>query len=171
MRPSIVLFGDSIGNRCTSALVAAFAAKGLSLAVVAQSGQRTDGLVRQLMALPAPPKRGIMEAGTNGGFAPPLARTPILSARIWAAAHGVQLTWVDTYVHRTSRYAAPYAAADLRNSAWVNTYIHTVAFGGRVIGWRAFVTTGRRAQRLLADGVHPTPQACATYAAVVAGGM
>ena len=175
----VLLLGDSIGNRCGADLTAAFAAKGLTLATITQSGQNTQGLVDLLLAEGTIPGRVIMEAGTNDVFAPPAISGQLTRAKAFAAANGAELYWGDTFVARTSG-GGVYASADIRNSGWVNSYIYSAIPYDHVIGWQpalsAAVGRGRTLPYYLEDGVHPRRNAspgygdgCAFLAAVYAG--
>lgn len=171
----VLVVGDSITARCYPRLRTALAAKGLTLSVVAQSGQNTKGLVTLLTDLPAVPKRVVMAAGTNDVFAPPAVAAQVGRALGWLSDVGATAYWVDTYVGRPATLAA-----DARNSGWVNGQVYAAA--PRVIGWQpalgAAVGRGRALSYYLQDGVHPWTTAgtghadgCAFWAAVVAAGV
>lgn len=171
---NVLLMGDSIGNRCTTDIRSALAAKGLTLATITQSGQNTAGLVSLLQAEPAVSHRIIMEAGTNDVF-DPFAMPGMTAATLtWASDHGVEIFWADTYVGRAATLDD-----DLRNSGQVNMAISSAVSTANRIKWvdalTAAVGRGRALSYYVQDGVHPWADAgtghgdgCAFYAAGVA---
>lgn len=172
-----LMLGDSIGNRCTSDIRAALAAKGLTLATITQSGQNAEGLVDLLLNEPVVPERVLLEAGTNNVFEPPMIAPQIARVQNWAADNAIKIKWADTYVGRPTT-----ALADARNSGWVNSYIYSAVPFQDIIKWQAAlgaaVGRGKSLSLYLEDGVHPWADAgtghadgCAFYAAVVAGGI
>jgi hypothetical protein len=171
-----LMVGDSITARCTSKLVAAFAAKGRTLAVIAQSGQNTQGLAALLMAVPKPlPGRVVFFGGANDvfnpfGFAPWFAKVVT-----YTQDAGATLYAVDTYVGRTAT-----AVDDARNSGQVNQAIYRDA--PHVISTVAALTAargrGRPTNYYIQDGAHYWTAAgtghgdgCAFLAATVAAGV
>lgn len=170
-----LMIGDSITARCAPKLVAAFKARGRTLAVVAQSGQNTQGLTYLLMAQTRLPGRVIFAGGANDVFNP-FAFAPWFGRVVtYAQDNGADLYAVDTYVGRPAT-----AVDDARNSGQVNQAIYRVA--PHVISAVDALTAARGRGRPLAyylqDGVHYWTAAgtghgdgCAFYAATVAGGV
>lgn len=164
-----LIVGDSIVDRCASDLVAAFAAKGETLAVISQPSQDAAGLYALLSAAPATPLKIHFAGGTNNVFDPFSARQAIADVKQWSITNGVDVRLVDTYVARTAT-----AAHDLRNSGQVNGYLY--ASGLPVISMveqlTAAVGRGRALSYYLQDAVHYWVDAgtghgdgCAFYAA------
>lgn len=174
----VLMVGDSITNACTPKLVAAFKAKGLTLAVIAQSGQNAYGLALLLTALSDYPGRIVFAGGTNDVFNPRGVLTGLGHLRNWAAATQVTVYTVDTYVGRPATLAH-----DIRNSGQVNGYLYSEAFPviSTVEALTAAVGRGRALNYYLRDGVHyweaaaTTPynhgDGCAFLAATVAAGV
>ena len=171
-----LIVGDSIVDRCSTDLVAAFATQGETLAVISQPGQNAAGLYALLNAAPVGlTPRVIFAGGTNDVFDPFAAKTPIGNVKTWAATHVADLRLVDTYVGRTATLAH-----DLRNSGQVNGYLY--ATGLPVISMveqlTAAVGRGRATSYYLQDGVHYWTDAatghgdgCAFYAAAIVAGV
>jgi hypothetical protein len=170
-----LMVGDSITARCASKLVAAFTARGRTLAVIAQSGQNTQGLAALLMAEPRLPGRVVFFGGANDvfnpfGFAPWFGKVVT-----YTQDAGATLYAVDTYVGRPAT-----AVDDARNSGQVNQAIYQAA--PHVISTVAALTAargrGRPLSYYLQDGVHYWTAAgtghgdgCAFLAATVADGV
>lgn len=176
----VLIVGDSIVNGCSGQLVKAFGAKGLKLAVIAQSGQNTKGLAGLLEAEPVLPGRVIMAAGSNDIFNPPAVGPQIARVKAHTAAKGSSLQWADTYVARTTVSLAM-RAHDLKNSTTINQQIYK-ALPGMVISPKTAllraVERGRSTRYYLRDGLHYWTAAgtghgdgCAFYAATIAAGV
>lgn len=177
----VELLGDSVTVRCNPAIVAALAAKGLTVAVRAQSGQQTRNMVDQLTSQTKTPGDVVIVGGSNDIFNPPAVAAQVARAVEFTTGAGVKLRWVDTQVARASQtYAIQYA--DLRNSGWVNNQIHQGLPAADVIGWNAAIGAaigrGRPLTYYLQDGVHPWAAAgpghgdgCAFLGAVIAGAI
>lgn len=177
----VELFGDSVTVRCYSAIVKAFSAKGLSVAVRAQSGQQARNMVDQLTAQIRTPGLVVVVGGSNDIFNPPAVAGQVARALEFTTGAGVKLLWADTQVARASQtYAVQYA--DLRNSGWVNNQIHQGLPPADIIQWNAAIGTavgrGRPLTYYLQDGVHPWLGAgaghadgCAFLAAVIVGSV
>lgn len=172
----VLVVGDSITTRCYPALRTAFAAKGKTLAVIAQSGANTARLTQLLMNALALSPTVVMAAGTNDVFNPPVMARNVAKTANWTAETTSKLYWVDTYVGR----AGTTLTHDIRNSGWVNGQIYAVA--PNVISWNAAlgsaVGRGRALSYYLQDGVHPWAAAgighgngCAYWAGVIAAGV
>lgn len=177
----VELLGDSITVRCYPAIVAAFAAKGLTVAVRAQSGQQARHMVDQLTAQLRTPGLVVMLGGSNDIFNPPAVAAQVARALEFTAGAGVRLLWADTQVARASQtYTVQYA--DLRNSGWVNNQIHQGLPATDIIEWNAAIGAaigrGRPLTYYIQDGVHPWATAgtghadgCAFLAAVIVGSV
>lgn len=171
-----LIVGDSIVDRCSTDLVAAFAAKGETLAVISQPGQDAAGLYALLDATLLTPTDVIFAGGTNNVFAPFSARQPIADVKAWATLHLADVKLVDTYVARSAT-----ALHDLRNSGQVNGYLY--ASGLPVVSMveqlTAAVGRGRPTNYYVSsDGVHYWLDAgtghgdgCAFYAAGIVAGV
>lgn len=173
----VALFGDSIGNRCATAIRTALAAKGLTLYTWTWSGQNTQGITDAVIASPRLPPRTIVEVGANDVFAPAAARAQISRAANYLTETGTSWYWMDTYVGRP---ATP--VDDARNSGQVNGLIHGIVGEDKVIRWVDALTAARGRGRALSyylqDGVHPWASAgtghgdgCAFLAATIAGAI
>lgn len=167
------MVGDSITYRCAPELRAAFAAKGITLAVRANSGADMNAINNWLESLTYMPDHIIVAGGTNNIF-DNLFEMPGQIVRTKAAIGlATELVWVDTYAGRSATLAD-----DIRNSGQVNSYIHSAVPDDHVVDWLANLTStrgrGLALSYYLQDGVHPWVSAgdghgdgCANYAAVV----
>lgn len=177
----VELFGDSVTVRCYPAIVKAFAAKSLTVAVRAQSGQQSRNMVDQLTAQLRTPGLVVVVGGSNDIFNPPAVAGQVARALEFTTGAGVKLLWADTQVARSSQtYSVQYA--DLRNSGWVNNQIHQGLPPANIIQWNAAIGAaigrGRPLTYYLQDGVHPWATAgsghadgCAFLAAVIVGAV
>jgi hypothetical protein len=176
-----LMVGDSLTNGCSSDLIAAFAAKGKTLAIIAQSGQNAAGLYPLLAAVPDPPERTLFAAGTNDVFNPAGIRPVVADVELWAAtaaATGTTTYLMDTYVARPTT-----ATHDQRNSAQVNGYLYGSGLPviSTVEPLTAAVGRGRALNYYLRDAVHYWEDAatspythgdgCAFLAATVVAGI
>jgi hypothetical protein len=166
------MVGDSITYRCAPELRAAFSAKGINLAIRANSGADMDAINTWLESLTYMPDRIIVAGGTNNVFDPFSMKAEIARTKA-AIGLGTELVWVDTYVGRSATLAD-----DIRNSGQVNDAIHAAVPADHVVDWLANLTStrgrGLAISYYLQDGVHPWVSAgtghgdgCANYAAVV----
>lgn len=172
----VLMVGDSITNGCSTDLIAAFATKGLTLAVIAQSGQNAAGLYLLLSALDNTPQKVVFAGGTNDVFNPFGVRSTVANVKQWGADTGVTVHLVDTYVARPATMTH-----DQRNSGQVNGYLY--GSGLHVISpveaLTAAVGRGRPTNYYISsDGVHYWADAgtghgdgCAFYAATIAAGV
>jgi hypothetical protein len=170
-----LMVGDSITARCAPKLVAAFAAKGRTLAVIAQSGQNIAGLAALLMAETKVPGRVVFAGGANDVFNPFAVPAQVGKVVTWVQDSGAELYMVDTYVGRPAT-----AVDDARNSGQVNGAIYAVAphIISAVDALTAARGRGRALSYYLQDGVHYWTAAgtghgdgCAFLAGTVAGGV
>lgn len=173
---AVTMIGDSITDRCTPDLVAAFAAKGKTLAVIAQSSQRSDGLYLLLSALENIGGTVVFFGGANNVFDPFGSRQTFTDLAAWAHTTETPTYLVDTYVGRPNTLMH-----DLRNSGQVNGYIYGT--GLPVISSVAALTSavGRAPGMLpwyVQDGVHYWIDAgtghgdgCAFLSATIANGV
>lgn len=166
------MVGDSITYRCAPALRAAFAAKGVTLAIRANSGADMDAINDWLESLTYMPDHIIVAGGTNNVF-DPFSMAPQITRTKAAIGLATELVWVDTYVGRTATMAD-----DVRNSGQVNDAIQNALPSNHIVDWLANLTStrgrGLAISYYLQDGVHPWVGAgsghgdgCANYAAVV----
>ena len=166
------MVGDSITYRCAADLRAAFAAKGVSLAIRANSGADMNAINNWLESLTYMPDHIIVAGGTNNVFDPFSMAAQVTRTKA-AIGLATELVWVDTYVGRTATLAD-----DIRNSGQVNSAINTAVPADHVVDWVANLTStrgrGLALSYYLQDGVHPWVDAgtghgdgCANYAAVV----
>lgn len=171
----VLMVGDSITNGCSTELTAAFAAKGQTLAVIAQSGQNAAGLYLLLSALDNTAPKVVFAGGTNDVFNPFGARAAVADVKAWAASMAKTVYLVDTYVGRTATLAH-----DIRNAGQVNGYLYGSGLPvlSPVEALTAAVGRGRTLSYYLSDGVHYHPAAgtghgdgCAFYAATIAAGV
>lgn len=171
----VLMVGDSIVNGCSTDLVAAFAAKGKTLAVIAQSGQNAAGLYLLLSQLDSHPLDVVFAGGTNDVFDPFGAQQTVADVKLWGQTTGATVYLVDTYVARTAT-----ATHDLRNSGQVNGYLYRSGLPviSPVEALTAAVGRGRALEYYLQDKVHYWADAgtghgdgCAFLAYTIAAGV
>lgn len=166
------MVGDSITYRCAPDLRAAFAARGINLAIRANSGADMDAINNWIDSLSSMPDHIIVAGGTNNVFDPFSMAAQITRTKA-SIGLATELFWVDTYVGRSATLAD-----DVRNSGQVNDAIQNALPSNHIVDWLANLTStrgrGLAISYYLQDGVHPWVDAgsghgdgCANYAAVV----
>lgn len=166
------MLGDSITLGCAPELRAAFATKGVTFAIRANSGADMNALNNWLESVTYMPDLIIVAGGTNN-FQNPFSMAAQITRTKAAIGLGTELVWVDTYVGRPTTLAD-----DIRNSGQVNDAIQNAIPSNHIVDWLANLTStrgrGLALSYYLRDGVHPWTEAgtghgdgCANYAAVV----
>lgn len=171
----VLMVGDSITDRCAPDLIAAFSAKGKTLATISQPGQNAAGLYLLLSALDNTAPEVVFAGGTNDVFNPFGAKAAVADVKLWAQSTSTSVHLVDTYVGRTTTLAH-----DIRNSGQVNGYQYGSGLPviSPVEALTSAVGRGRAVSYYLQDGVHYWADAgtghgdgCAFYAATISAGF